>query len=282
MINILSCHAFFSVRAAQTVQRHLQSAEQKAKEAHLQYAKQANMEPCDVVGCIHPRGHGVHLHDPSVTGYWYNTFLVSGGGHERGSWPLPTEHVSTLYVDDMNGTHAASTAEPSPLPGVRTGMNARKQDTVIASGSDCRKKFEAIVGHTARCALWVWLCIDHQKVCAYHVIKRAEGQRDAVLSLYRFKKDPPEILFVDFACHAEEVALNWVPEFFSGTRFNHDTFHGFSHVCSSRFSQEHLLVKPATNSSIMEQFNGFLGPLRGLILSGSTRVSVVTCASSSN
>ncbi len=199
------------------------------------------LECRECVGCSLPAGHGVKYHNPAETGFDYNCFLKQGGGCERNSWPEPTEQGKFLFKD--------------------------------VSGTDCEKKRTMIIGHRARCSLWVWTCMIHQKVIGHHVIKRGEGKRDAIISLYRFKKAPPAMVFVDFACHAEECGLNWLAEYYKNVLFYHDTFHGYGHKCSSRFSCEGLSGMPATNTSIMEQFNAFLQPIRGILSSGKTRVS---------
>ncbi len=80
-------------------------------------------------------------------------------------------------------------------------------------------------------------------------------------------------MFVDFACQAEESGLNWLVDYYKDVRFFHDTFHGYGHKCSSRFSSRGLKGIPAANTSIMEQFNAFLQPLRGILSSGQTRVN---------
>ena len=147
-------------------------------------------------GCSKPTGHGVSLHNPAVTGFDYNCFTKLSNGCERGSWPAPKEGGKFVYYD--------------------------------VSGSDCKKKRLVIIGHRARCALWVWTCMIHHRVVAYHIIKRGEGKRDAVISLYRFKRDPPTAVFVDFACQAEESGLNWLADYYKDVRFFHDTFHGYA------------------------------------------------------
>ena len=100
------------------------------------------------------------------------------------------------------------------------------------STSHCRKKRELVIGHRERTSLWIWTCLSHNRIAGYHVIKKAEGKRDAVCSLYRYKRDPPKLVMVDFACHAEESGLNWLPEYYKDTRFMHDMFHSYGHVCS--------------------------------------------------
>lgn len=192
-------------------------------------------------GCCLKEGHGVNLHNPAVTGYNLNKFVINSEGCMRNSWPEPVEKSGTSWVEK--------------------------------SEADCEKNRSVRIGHNARSGLWIWVCMVDQRIVGHHVIKRSEGKRDVVLPLYRFMKKAPKVCFVDFACHAEEVSLNWLGEFFQSTRWFHDTFHGYAHKCSSRFSCKGLHDVPSSNTSIMEQVNAFLQPLRGLLKSHTTRVS---------
>ena len=208
-------------------------------------------EGCNTLGCCLENHHGVHHHNPSVTGYNYNMFLSIGSGCTRNSWPEPLESVSTLFTTEA--------------------INNRSHFDV--STSDCKKKRDLVIGHRERAGLWIWTCLSHSRIAGYHIIKRAEGKRDAICSLYRFKKTSPKVMMVDFACHAEECGLNWLPEYYKDTLFLHDMFHSYGHVCSSRFGSQELRRKPCANSSMMEQINSFLQPLRGLLSSGTTKVT---------
>lgn len=191
-------------------------------------------------GCVHEANHAIKFHNPAQTGYDYNCILRQSGGCERSAWTRPVEGGRFVHHD--------------------------------LSGSDCRKKRTLIIGHKARSSLWVWMCMKHHQVVGQHIIKRGEGKRDAVISLYRFMNTAPKFVFVDFACHAEECGLNWLASYYQNTQFFHDTFHGYGHKCSARFSCEGLKGCPATNTSVMEQYNSFLQPVRGILSSGSTRV----------
>lgn len=195
---------------------------------------------CTTPHCVNGAGHGIELHNPATTGFDYNCFLKQGGGCERNAWPQPKEGGKCAYFD--------------------------------VSPSDCKKKRTLVMGNGARCSLWVWTCMLHHRIVGYHTIKRGEGKRDAILSLYRFKKDPPKMVFVDFACQAEESALNWLCDYYQDVLFYHDTFHGYGHVCSSRYSIKLLKDMPVSNTSVMEQFNAFLQSIGGILSSGRTRV----------
>lgn len=196
---------------------------------------------CPSSKCSKECGHGVELHDPSKTGYDYNCFVKQSGGCERNAWPQPKEGGKCMYFD--------------------------------VSPSDCKKKRTILMGHRARCSLWVWTCMKHHRVVGHHIIKRGEGKRDAILSLYRFKKDPPKMVFVDFACQAEESALNWLSDYYQNVLFYHDIFHGYGHLCSARYSAKTLNSVPVTNTSVMEQVNAFMQSIKGMLSSGRTRVS---------
>ena len=181
------------------------------------------------------------LHNPAKCGFNYNTFLKLGNGFQRKSWYTPAEHPELVW------------SETGP--------------------SGCQKRRTTFINKRSRCAIWVWMCMRHETVAGYHVIKHGEGRRDPLLTLYRFKEVPPVDLYIDCACQAEESALNWLPEYYTDTDFFHDTFHGWSHKCSSRFFSERPGFRPPVNTSLMEQFNSFLQPLRGPLCSGTTRVT---------
>lgn len=206
---------------------------------------------CGTVGCGCIGDHGIEYHDPTVTGFNYNSLVTSSSGCIRDSWPPPIETGKHLFTE---------------------AIDSRSHFDV--STSDCKKKRELVIGHRERCSLWIWTCLHHSRIAAYHIIQRSEGKRDAICSLYRFKKTAPETVLVDFACHAEETGLNWLPEYYKNTNFLHDIFHSYGHVCSTRFGLKDLPRKPCDNTSLMEQINSFLQPIRGLVASGTTRVSL--------
>lgn len=155
-------------------------------------------------------------------------------------------------------------------------MHARNKQDQEVSVEGCHKQRFSWIGRRRRTALWVWTCMDHQHVVGFHVIPRAEGNRDAVFSLYRAKEAAPESLFVDFACSTEEVANNYLPVFFRNTKFYHDLFHGVVHKCSYRFCSGRMPLYAHFNTSIMEQVNSFLHKMDGMLLSGSSSVSNIT------
>lgn len=154
-----------------------------------------------------------------------------------------------------------------PVP---KGMRTMHYDDQSADG--CSKKREYVIGHKAKTGMFIWICMRHQTVVGFHVYKHGEGRRDPLMSLYKFKYDAPSQVFIDCACLSEESALNWLPEFFIKTQFFHDVFHGFAHVCSRRYSHKFQTHMSGYNTSIMEQFNSFLQPLRALVCSGTTKV----------
>lgn len=210
-----------------------------------------NPEMCDVSGCSLGKDHAKLRHNPTLTGYDYNTLIDANGGCIRNSWPEPTESGTHLFTESK-----------------KVGSTKRWD----VSTSSCQKLREVVVSHRARCSLWIWTCLIHGRIIGYHVMKRGEGTRDALLSLYKFKRVCPKAIFVDFACHGEEAALNWLPEYFQHCQFFHDMFHSYGHVCSRRFSTADHNLKLCENTSLMEQLNAFLQVIRGLLMSGTTRV----------
>jgi hypothetical protein len=235
---------FVTAKCAESVHSSLSQAAQCAVKCQSEKGSVA----CSTVGCCLPHGHPIRFHDPSTTGYNYNSFVSASSGCMRGSWPEPQEKGKHMFTE---------------------AIDSRSHYDV--STSHCRKKRELVIGHRERSSLWIWTCLSHNRIAGYHVIKKAEGKRDAVCSLYRYKRDPPKLVMVDFACHAEESGLNWLPEYYKDTKFMHDMFHSYGHVCSSRFSSADLLHKPSANTPIPEQINSYLQPMRGLLASGTTK-----------
>ena len=202
---------FLSVKCSSSVHSQLEKARCLALES-------SNVQGhCETMGCTLLKGHEVHHHDPTVTGYNYNSLLSAGGGCCRNSWPQPVEHGKYVFTE---------------------AIDSRSRFDI--STSDCKKKRDLVIGHRERTGLWLWTCLEHSRIAAYHVIKKAEGKRDAICSLYRFKREPPRLMMVDFACHAEECGLNWLPEYYKDTSFLHDIFHSYGHVCYSHFGSHDL------------------------------------------
>lgn len=181
-------------------------------------------------------------HDPSSSGYCYHMFQRVSEYHERRSWHELREGGE--FVWHNIGPMGCS----------------KKGNTYVAN-------------EKSRTGVFIWMCMKHETVVGYHMMKGGEGRRDPLLSLYRFKKDPPKIVYIDCACQAEESGLNWLPEYFRHVTFYHDKMHGYSHKCSERFNSDRDGMDFGFNTPVMEQCNAFLGSIRGLLSSGTTRVS---------
>lgn len=126
-------------------------------------------------------------------------------------------------------------------------------DQTLGSANGCQKKRYKYVGHRQRAGLWIVSCMQHECVVGFHVMEHGEGRRDAFLPLHRFMKEAPEAFFSDYVCGIEETALNLQPEYWHGTSFYHDRFHGFSHKCSERFESRRHPQFSSFNTSLMEQ-----------------------------
>lgn len=178
--------------------------------------------------------------DSVKTGFNYEWMRQLSGGYERSCFPMP-ETVTGFRTTDV-------------------------------SGDGCQKQRQYVIGHADRCGLWLWTCMVHGQICGYHIMPHGEGRRDCLLSLLRFKLDPPEAVWVDFGCQAEETGLNWAPEYFKQVCWYIDRFHNYGHKCSPRMSSANLDGMSSTNTSLMEQVNSFLQSIRGLLKSGTTKV----------
>ena len=100
-----------------------------------------------------------------------------------------------------------------------------------------------------------------------------EGRRDCVLPLYKFKKDPPQVLFCDTACHCEESGMNWLPHYYQNVKMFHDIFHGYQHLCSGTFDSRRSPKYNRIQTSLVEQCNSYLQSLRGVAKSGTMKLS---------
>jgi hypothetical protein len=178
--------------------------------------------------------------NPATTGIRY--FVTEHGRSLQHSWPLPSTSISRL-------------------------------NHVETSCAGCTKKRPMYIGHRQRTGIWINLCMVHELVVGYHLIHNQEGRRDAIIPIFRFWEAAPLAVWNDFGCGCEESGLNWIPEFFHGVQHFHDMFHGFAHTsCSKKFFSRRLQSFSSLNTSLMEQVNSFLQPLRILVKSATTKV----------
>ena len=121
----------------------------------------------------------------------------------------------------------------------------------------CRKEFPMVskggFGH-----MFMWFCPVHGHCYGFHLIKGGEGRKDPFCALYKYLPVAPKDVFYDFACQFNEYCLNREPLFFKNTRFFHDIFHSFPHVCGPNFRSSRLLGLQGVNSEICEQWNSYL------------------------
>ena len=75
----------------------------------------------------------------------------------------------------------------------------------------------------------------HESIIGFHIMPGAEGKRDLLYPLYKYKEDPPKQIWVDFGCGCNEMALNYLAEHYGDTEFFVDAFHNYSHKCPSCF-----------------------------------------------
>ena len=62
----------------------------------------------------------------------------------------------------------------------------------------------------------------------------------------------------DFACSLNEYCLNREPQYYIATRFWHDIFHGYAHLCAKSLTSSRIPSLRVLDTSICEQFNSFL------------------------
>lgn len=181
--------------------------------------------------------------NPTTTGQRY--FFSSDGKPVRASWPLPDDLMKRNAYDDT-------------------------------SSSGCSKKRFGEIGHRQRAGMWIMVCMTHETIIGFHVMPGAEGKRDFIYPLYKYKRDPPRQVWVDFGCGCSETGLNHIPEYFADVEFFVDAFHSYSHLCPCVFGSKRYPEFKSLNTSIMEQINSFLQPLRGILKSGTTKVNFTT------
>ena len=129
-----------------------------------------------------------------------------------------------------------------------------------ASDDVCTKIYPN-VGNAGFSFSFFWLCPIHGHCYGGHLISGGEGKKDPFSSIMKYSPRAPDILFYDNACQFSEYSLNREPAFFRDTKFFHDVFHSYSHVCQKSFRSRripHILV----NTEICEQFNAKLRSLK--------------------
>ena len=184
---------------------------------------------------------------------------------------LPRPNPELTGIRYMMTRHGCSIRSSWPLP----PTSEKSIDSEVGSCEGCKKARFTFVGHRQRAGLWIYLCMEHERIVGFHIMPDGEGRRDGIVPPYRFMQDPPEALFGDFVCGWEETAMNTLPEFYKSVQFIHDVFHGSTHKCSERFEGKRLGKFASINTSLMEQVNSFLQPLRGVVKSGTTKVRTI-------
>lgn len=127
----------------------------------------------------------------------------------REEW-LPRPNPEMTGIRYMMTAHGCSVRTSWPLP----SASEAKIDNDIGSSEGCKKVRFRYQGHRQRAGVWVYMCMAHETIIGYHVMKHGEGRRDGIIPPYRFMEDPPEAIFGDYVCGWEETALNLLPEFF--------------------------------------------------------------------
>ncbi len=110
--------------------------------------------------------------------------------------------------------------------------------------------------------MFLFFCPIHGHCYGFHLVDGAEGRKDPFSALYKYKPNPPEELFYDFACQMNEYCLNREPKFYRMMRVWHDLFHGFNHICVPCFKSTRVLGLGHMNSEICEQFNSYLQSIK--------------------
>lgn len=130
-------------------------------------------------------------------------------------------------------------------------------DTLPDEDESCNKEFP-FVSKQGYSYLFLWHCPLHQHCLGFHIIPGQEGRKDPHASLYCYSVEQISVVIYDFICSFSEYCKNRESGFFANTRMYHDEFHGVNHKCSDAFKHKRLPEHKALNSSLMEQFNGWI------------------------
>ena len=137
-------------------------------------------------------------------------------------------------------------------------MNERENtnDRAGSKTTECSKKYP-MVTRGGYSNIFLFLCPVHGHCYGFHIIPGSEGRKDPFAALPKYKQDPPEHLFYDFACQFSEYALNRCEHYFKNCRCWHDLLHSFNHKCGDVFKYIRMPGIVA-NTEICEQFNSYL------------------------
>ena len=137
------------------------------------------------------------------------------------------------------------------------GKSQTMHDDTPGTDDICTKRYPK-VSSGGFCHTFFYFCPIHGHRLGFHLIDGGEGRKDAITPVYAYLPEPPNTIFYDFACGANEYALNREPSFFKETRFYHDIFHSFTHKCPVSFRSSRIRDLESVDSEICEQFNSFL------------------------
>ena len=122
---------------------------------------------------------------------------------------------------------------------------------------DCRKKFIEPRSNNWS-YLFLFFCPIHGHCYGYHIIDGAEGRKDPFSSIYCYMENAPAEIYYDFAFSLYEYSLNREPAFWRNTRFWHDIFHSYGHLCGDNYKSTRIRNLNHLDTSICEQFNPFV------------------------
>ena len=140
------------------------------------------------------------------------------------------------------------------------GKEPKKKAKDTEENPQCTKKYPKVSrgGYTNT---FLFMCPVHGHCYGFHIIPGSEGRKDPFSALFKYKEEPPQHLFYDFACSFSEYALNREPDYFKKCRTWHDLFHSFNHVCGEILKSSRMPNMTA-NTEICEQFNSYLQRLK--------------------
>ena len=180
------------------------------------------------------------------------------------------ECIQELHLQDMSLPHANPIPESyNPASGIAYyftphGNQLRNipkfslnRSATKPDDEDCRKK---AVPSTKQdwSHLFLWFCPIHGHCYGYHIIKGAEGPKDAFASSAKYMEKPPEEIYYDNACHLNDYCFNRAPAYFRDSQFWFDIFHSTNHKCGDNHRCQDITGIFNGDTSICEQFNSHL------------------------
>lgn len=171
--------------------------------------------------------------------------------------PYPVAKIiDNTYRPDLGGAYHF-TKHSNRVRDAR-GYKADKKTADKPVTDKCTKKYPK-VGRGGFGYLEAVCCAKHHHIIGSHIIAGGEGAKDVMYPLYLFCPEPPNDIFYDNSCHADEYCYSREPNFFREINWWHDNFHGEkNHKCGWCYKPRRVKRTWHLNTAACEQFNAFI------------------------